>query len=139
MEITELKTTHEYQEAYPLMHELRTNLDEEEFYSLLQDMIPQGYRLFVIRANDQIVSLAGVAIQTNLYYKKHLWVYDLVTKDEFRSKNYGKKLLRYLEDFAKENQCQSIALSSGLKRELAHEFYERAEYEKVSYVFKKPL
>lgn len=139
MEVIQLQRNHEYQEAYPLMHELRTNLSEKEFYGLLEEMQTKGYKLFAIKDKDTLVCLAGAAVQSNLYYGKHLWIYDLVTKIEHRSKNYGTKMLLFLEGFAKENGCRNIALSSGLQRELAHKFYERADYQKASYVFKKQL
>lgn len=75
-----------------------------------------------------------------LYYGRFVWVCDLVTIKNKRSNGYGEKLLSYVNNWAKENGYDSVALSSGLKRTDAHRFYEeKMGYDKVSYVFKKPM
>ncbi len=75
-----------------------------------------------------------------LYYGRFVWVCDLVTDSSQRSNGYGERLLSYVHKWAKENDYESVVLSSGLKRIDAHRFYEkRMGYDKVSYVFKKPL
>lgn len=53
---------------------------------------------------------------------------------------YGKTLLTFIENRAKENGCGIVALLSGLQRSEAHKFYEsKMEFDKTSYVFKKQL
>jgi GNAT superfamily N-acetyltransferase len=84
--------------------------------------------------------LAGVGIQVNMYYGRHLWVYELVTHREHRSQGYGREMMEFLEGWAAERDCELIALSSGLQREDAHRFYEeRAAMEPASYVYKKSV
>ncbi|MFP9193799.1 GNAT family N-acetyltransferase [Natronosalvus vescus] len=103
-------------------------------------MIDDGYRLFAVSVDDEIVALAGVGIQVNMYYGRHVWVYELVTDADHRSEGHGLKLLSFVEDWAEENNCELVALSSGLQREDAHRFYEeRAGMERASYVYKQPL
>ena len=49
-------------------------------------------------------------------------------------------LLSFVNEWAKENSCEVVALSSGLQRVEAHKFYEsKMEFDKTSYVFKKQL
>jgi hypothetical protein len=49
-------------------------------------------------------------------------------------------LLRYVEQIAREADCDTVALSSGFQRVDAHRFYETClDYEKVSYMFVKSL
>lgn len=75
-----------------------------------------------------------------LYYGRFVWVCDLVSDANVRSKGYGDKLLTYVQNWAKENHYESVALSSGLQRTDAHRFYEKKMgYDKVSFVFKKNL
>lgn len=138
LEIQELKSHKEFQEAFDVMSELRQDLDEETYLGLLESMTREGYRLFALRDTGVIVSLAGVAIITNFYYGRHVWVYDLVTKNNARSKGYGRYLMKFIEDFARQEKCTVVALSSGFQRKDAHRFYqERMNYDKLSYVFKK--
>jgi len=138
VEIIELKTELELKESFSVMKELRTHLNEKEYLNLLAQMIPEGYRLFALREAGKLVSLAGVAVFTNLYFGRHVWVYDLVTTERERSKGHGKKILDYLEDFANKQGCNGIALSSGLHRIEAHNFYQnKMEYNKTGFVFQK--
>lgn len=137
--ISELTTENEFREAFPVMRELRPHLDEAAFLHLLADMRPEGYRLFALRHAGVIVALAGIAILTNLYHGRHVWVYDLVTADHARSKGHGARLLSYVEDLGRSENCLAVALSSGFVRVDAHRFYEREDYLKTSFVFLKHL
>lgn len=141
MEIVELETEEHYREAFPVMKELRTHLEEEQFLSLTADMVWDGYRLFAARDDHgAIVGLCGTAVCLNLYDGRHLWVYDLVTSENHRSRGVGAALLQRMEELAREEGCGCIALSSGVQRADAHRFYEeRAGYERKSYVYIKDV
>ncbi len=140
MEIREITTKDGFRSAFRIMSQLRSHLIEEEYLRLLERMVHDGYRMFGLYDEGELRALAGTIFLTNLYYGKHLWVYDLVTDKEFRSAGYGKTLLDHLETVARVNHCETIALSSGLQREAAHRFYEeKAGYDRVSYVFKKGM
>lgn len=75
-----------------------------------------------------------------LYNGRSIWVCDLVTSSDVRSKGFGAALLDYVQTWAKENAYENVSLSSGLQRIDAHRFYEhKMEYDKVSYCFLKRL
>ena len=140
MQLVELRTEAELREAFPIMRELRPYLVEERYLELLGDMLPHGYRLFGLRESGNLVALAGVELLTNLYYGRHVWVYDLVTTAGERSRGCGKRLLEYVEDFARAQRCDVVALSSGVERTGAHRFYEKhMGYDRPSYVFTKVI
>ena len=140
-EIRELTSQDELRRAHPVMNELRTHLVElSEYETTLEEMRAGGYRMFAVVEDDRYVALAGIAIRTNFYYGKFLYVYDLITSEKVRSKGHGKLLLDHLEELARSDGCQTIALSSGVQRADAHRFYEdKMGYDRVSYVFKKSL
>ncbi|MGH2786928.1 MAG: GNAT family N-acetyltransferase [Actinomycetota bacterium] len=122
------------------MSELRTHLSEREFFELLDEMIPRGYRMFGARAEGRLVAVAGVALFANFYYGRYMWVYDLITRADTRSQGYGKALMEHLEELARAEDCDTVALSSGVQRIDAHRFYEQhMGYERASYTFKKAL
>jgi GNAT superfamily N-acetyltransferase len=127
-------------ESFSVIGQLRTNLTLEKFKEYLKTMTPQGYQVICLFENSEIVSYAGIICLTNLYFGKHIWVYDLVTSEKRRSNGYGKLLLSHIEIWAKNNKCETIALSSGLQRERAHLFYQDImKYEKKSYDFVKEI
>lgn len=138
--VKELLNKEELIKAFPVMKQLRIHLVEETYLNLIEDMKKEGYKMFALYVDEEIVALAGVIILTNLYYGKHVWVNDLVTDINKRSKKYGQVILSFINEWAKENGCDVVALSSGLQRVEAHKFYEaKMGFDKTSYVFKKQL
>lgn len=138
--ISELTNTKQWLEAFPIMKQLRTDLTEETYIELLQDMSKDGYKLYAMSVEDEIVSLVGLSWRINFYNKRHIFIYDLVTDVSQRSFGYGEKLLKYIHDWANENGAEYVALESGLQRSDAHRFYEdKLNYDKWCYSFRKTL
>ena len=139
MNVVELRTREEWRTAWPVMRELRDHVDEQRWLELMEVMNPDGYRLLSLQEDDgTIVALAGLRVATNLYYGRHVWVYELVTTGGARSKGHGSAILGHVEELARNEGCEMVALSSGLQRADAHRFYEeRMAYDKVSYTFTK--
>jgi GNAT superfamily N-acetyltransferase len=136
-----LKNSQELKEAFPIMKQLRTHLNEASFLQLVQEAVEkEGYQLAALYEDETIVAVTGFMPMITLYNGRSIWVCDLVTDEEKRSKGYGKKLLNFVHQWAKENGFGIVSLSSGLQRGDAHRFYEdKMEYDKVSYVFLKRL
>ena len=141
MFVKEITESEEFEQAFPVMAELCDHLSKNEYLDLLTKMRKDGYRLFALFDEKvQIVSLAGVAIRTDFFNGKHLWVYDFVTRSEARSAGAGAILAEHLEQFAKSEGCEKVVLYSGMSREKAHHFWEaRRGFERRGIVFKKPL
>lgn len=138
--ISELKNTKQWLEAFPIIKQLRTDLTEETYLGLLQDMKKDGYKLYALYIENEIVSLVGFSWRTNFYNKRHIFIYDLVTDISHRSNGYGEKLLEYTHNFADKNGAEYVALESGLQRRDAHRFYEeKFKYDKWCYSFRKTL
>ncbi|CAI6076651.1 GNAT family N-acetyltransferase [Cohnella sp. JJ-181] len=130
----------EWLEAYPVMRELRTHLDRDEYLALLHGMKDEGYKMFALYEQDRIVAVTGLIVLTNFYFGKHVFVYDLVTKASARSKGHGEVLLAYVHRYAAENGCAMVALESGISRVEAHRFYEnKMGYQKLGYSLTKKL
>jgi GNAT superfamily N-acetyltransferase len=140
LQILELIEEAQYIKAFPLLSQLRTELQLNEYLELLNKMIGEGYRLFALYEGNQIKSLIGLSIRTNFYNKSHLYIHDLVSDTIERSKGYGQQLLQYIHQWAKDQGLEYVALESGLQRTEAHRFYEeKMEYDKWCYSFRKKL
>lgn len=139
--IRELKNEMEWKEAFLVMKQLRTHLDEEGFLQLVQEATQkENYKMVALYENGKVVAVTGFIPMVTLYNGRFIWVCDLVTDTNVRSKGHGAILLSYIENWSKENGYNIISLSSGLQRVDAHRFYEsKMEYDKVSYVFLKRL
>ena len=138
--IMELITVDQWDDAYSIMKQLRTDLDKHSYLELMDQMRKEGYRLFALFSGEEIAAVVGVSSRTNFYNKRHVIVHDLVTTEDKRSRGYGEKLLVFVHEWAKQNGAQYVALESALQRKDAHRFYEeKLEYDKWSYSFRKKL
>ncbi|MDQ7045565.1 MAG: GNAT family N-acetyltransferase [Sulfurimonas sp.] len=111
MQIRELDLK-ELDSVYSVLKQLHQNLSYKEFEDLIYDMRDMEYTMIGIFENDKLISYAGVAVQTNLYNKRHLYVFELVTDAPYRKKGYGKKMLDYLEDYSRVAMCEKIIFHS---------------------------
>ena len=134
MQIRELDLK-ELETVYEVLSQLRTEISYKEFEDLIYDMRHMEYKMIGIMDKEKLLCYAGVAVQTNLYHKRHLYIFDLVTDKTLRGQGYGKMMLEYLKDYAKMGMCENIVLSSGFAREDAHKFYEKEGFFKKSFVF----
>ncbi len=125
--------------AYEVVYQLRTELSYDEFEDLIYDMRDIEYKMIGIMDGEKLITYAGVNVQTNLYHKRHLYVFDLVTDEKYRGQKYGEMMLDYLLDYAKMGMCENIVLSSGFEKEKSHKFYENNGFEKKSFVFLKKV
>lgn len=133
-------TKEEIEHVYPLFSQLYSHLKEENYYNLYEDMIKRGYRMLQLEDEGKVVAVAGIIKLTNFCNGHYMYVYDLVTLDTERSKGHGEYLLRYINDYAKEQGCAYVELESALHRTAAHRFYEeKMNYDKFCYSFRYTL
>lgn len=138
--IMELISVEQWEEAYPIMKQLRTDLDKHQYFELMDLMRKDGYRLFAYFQGEEMAAIIGISVRVNFYNKRHVVVHDLVTTELERSKGIGEKLLAFIHEWAKENGAKYVALESALFRTDAHRFYEdKFEYDKWCYSFRKEL
>lgn len=135
MLISIAKSWVDIERCFPVMVQLRTALTKEEYTKSVTNQEEAGYKLAFVEDNDQIVAVAGFRIMNNLAYGKFLFVDDLITDSENRSKGYGDTLFDWLVAFAKKEGCQEFHLDSGVQRFHAHRFYLRKRMSITSHHF----
>lgn len=95
--IKELQSQDEVLEAFPIMKQLRTHLDERTYLELVkEDQEKDQYKMFALIDGNKIVAVTGFKPMITLYYGRSVWVCDLVTDHNKRSNGYGEKLLTYV-------------------------------------------
>ncbi len=133
------KTDEQILACFPVLLELRPNLQEQHFLGLIRGMQKDGYQLAYIQTDQQAVAAAGFRIYTNLFMGRHLYVDDLVTSSEQRSQAYGEKLIQWLRQLALDSECNFFHLDSGTQRYRAHKFYLNQGFDIESYHFSQEL
>ena len=133
------KTDQEILACFAVMSQLRTHLQQEKFLATVRAMMAEGFRLAYIKESGSVVAVAGFRIYSNLFMGKHLYVDDLITDEQARSKGHGQALLIWLKQYAKENDCAVLHLDSGVQRHRAHKFYLNQGFDIASYHFSQKL
>lgn len=64
---------------------------------------------------------------------------DVVVSDDLQGKGIGKEMMLFAMASCKKMGCYKLALSSHLKREMAHKFYESLGFEKHGFSFQLEL
>jgi GNAT superfamily N-acetyltransferase len=139
MVIKQAISNEEIESCFDVMSQLRTHLKKEKFLSIVQHMETEGYKLAFIKDNGAVVATAGYRIYSNLFMGKHLYVDDLVTSDNARSKGYGAQMVKWLRNEAKKENCNFYHLDSGTHRGEAHKFYFKQGFTIASYHFSEQL
>lgn len=125
MHIAIANTAQDISACYPVLKELRPQLNEETFVANIDHLRSEyGYQLISLRDQD-VRAVAGIRIAHWLHTGKYLEIEDLITADAHRSKGYGKALFTWIVEYAKQQGCRQLRLVSGVKREAAHRFYLR--------------
>jgi len=133
------KTDAEILECYPVIKELRPHISEDGFVQCVRRQEEGGYRLLAVKASDAVVAVAGFRTGENLAWGRFLYVDDMVTAEQHRSKGYGAVLLSWLQKYALSEGCQQLRLDSGQQRLDAHRFYEREGLSKTGFHFAQNL
>jgi GNAT superfamily N-acetyltransferase len=110
--------------CYPVMAELRPHVAADEFVTRVKRQIEQAnYNLAYISDNGEVKAVGGFRISECLAWGKFMYVDDLVSKSDERSKGYGGALFDWLVDYARNQNCDQFHLDSGVQRFAAHRFY----------------
>jgi GNAT superfamily N-acetyltransferase len=136
----EVATTNEQIAAcFPVMRELRPHLEPSAFVPTIRQLERDGYRLAWLEADGAIVTVAGFRLKRALFCPMFLYVDDLVTLASERSKGYGRIMLDWLKERARQEGCLQLHLDSGMHRTDAHRFHERERLHRSGYHFRADM
>ena len=116
-------TDEEINACHAVMAELRPHVTQDQFLGRVKRQAAiADYRLACV-IDGGVKAVAGFRISENLAWGKFMYVDDLVSKSDDRSKGYGGALFDWLVKHARENDCDEFHLDSGVQRFRAHRFY----------------
>ena len=117
------QTDDEIADCFSVMQQLRTHLRQEEFVTVVNELMEEKYQLAYMKKGKQVVCVAGFKVTKNLFLGKNLYVEDLASDENHRSVGHGKQMMIWLRQFAVSEGCKTIHLDSGVQRSGAHKFY----------------
>ena len=122
--------------TFAVMKQLRTHLVESEYVDRVRrQQQTNNYNIAALTEDGVVECVAGYRIAEGLAWGKFLYVDDLVTDENARSKDYGKRMMEWLLQEARKNGCGQLHLDSGVQRHSAHRFYLRERMDITCYHF----
>jgi GNAT superfamily N-acetyltransferase len=96
-----------------------------------------NYSIYVATLENKVVGTFALLIMDNLAHKgtPSGVVEDVVVDESTRSRGIGKKMMEYAIEICRNHGCYKLMLSSNIKREAAHRFYENLGFKKHGYSF----
>lgn len=140
--VTVLKATtdEEILATREVMCQLRPNIPLADYVATVRRMMQtDGYQVVALYAEGRVQAVAGYRVMEMLYCGKILYVDDLNTDPQQRSRGYGKALMDWLKAEARALGCGQLHLDSGVQREQTHRFYFREGLTINAYHFRVPL
>lgn len=100
-----------------------------------------NYHIYIAEQQGEALGAFSLAIMDNLAHfgAKSGLIEDVVVDEKHRGKGIGKKMMQYAMDLCKKGSCYKACLSSNIKRESAHDFYESLGFQKHGYSFQIKL
>ncbi len=117
----------------------KMNVLEEQIDKIRKD--PMNFLLVYDEEGELLGTLTlNICLQALHGTRPYGVIENIVVHEDHRSRNIGKKLLQFAEDYCKSIDCHKIMLLSNSKRQRAHQFFEREGYNgSISKGFKKYL
>lgn len=114
-------------------------LDEGEARAVFRRFrLYPSYRLYVAEAQGGIIGTFALLIMDNLAHRGALSgvVEDVVVAAEWQGRGVGRQMMEAARSLCRDAGCYKMALSSNLKREAAHAFYDSLGFERHGYSFR---
>jgi GNAT superfamily N-acetyltransferase len=95
------------------------------------------YHVYVAEIDGKIVGTFALAIMDNLAHmgSKSGLIEDVAVLESLQGQGIGKQMMNFAINICKEKSCYKVCLSSNLKRQNAHKFYESIGFKIHGYSF----
>lgn len=99
------------------------------------------YTLHVAIWDERIVGTFALLVMENLGHMgaPSAVIEDVAVDPQWQGKGVGSAMMAYAINICSEKRCYKVSLSSNLKREQAHAFYESLGFERHGYSFRVQL
>ncbi len=110
VEFIELNSEEELKEAFYVLKELDSRIELESFIASYNDSWSANRRLYGIRQENKLISVAEIWFLITGLNERILWVNAFITQEKYRSKGYGDLLIKELCALAVRMSCVEIRI-----------------------------
>ena len=117
----------------------RETVPMELLESRLAEMIPMGYKCIGVYDQKELIGICGVWVLNKLYVGKHVEPDNVIISPEYQGKGIGELMMQFLNDYAKELNCETAEVNCYIKNERGKKFWESHGYVPLGYHLIKRL
>jgi GNAT superfamily N-acetyltransferase len=122
----------------PLVKALN-GLDESILLQRLEVMMQSNYQCIGVYDQEKLIGISGIWTLTKFYIGKHLEPDNVVILPEYRNKGIGELMMQWIDNYAKEQNCDAIELNAYIENEKGIEFWKKAGYYIRGHHFQKMI
>ncbi|HET6941260.1 MAG TPA: GNAT family N-acetyltransferase [Sphingomicrobium sp.] len=115
-------------------------IEEADVSRNLETLARNGVLPLVATDGDQVIGMCGISAMVTVHRPAPVGRVSVMIVDEaYRGRGIGALLMAEAERRLAERGCKIIEVTSHMRRDRAHHFYERLGYERTSYRFMNRL
>ena len=115
-------------------------IEEADVRRNLKALSQNGLLPLVVTDCDEVIGMCGISAMTTVHRPAPVGRISVMIVDEaYRGRGIGALLIAEAEKRLAERGCKIIEVTSNMRRDRAHHFYEQLGYERTSFRFMKKL
>ena len=123
-----------------LSKQLNYKIEEKVLIRRFHQMIEmENYHCFGLFEDSKLIGISNGWTSNLFYCGKQLEIDNLVIDEEKRSKGHGDLFIKYLENFCKQGNYETIELNSYVRNSKSHKFYFNHGFKTIGHHFFKEL
>ena len=131
--------THDAQQIRHLMMQLGYQNNEQDLIDALSDA-KRSDRLYVCANGDIVVAvMALIAFDYFPSLSRICCITAVVVDEQSRGLQLGSRLIKFAKQWAQDNHCDSLEVTTSLARQRTQAYYQKLGFEKQAYRFVMPV
>lgn len=127
-------------DSYYLITQSYLDLTKEEYAITVKEMMElSNFKMIGAFVDKKIIGISGYVISRMFYCAKFLRISNLIIDKEYRNKRIGTKMIYFLEEKARNNNCKHVILDSFIGNKKSHSLYFREDFFIRGFHFMKQL
>lgn len=111
-------------------------LDESVLLERLEVMMQNNYKCIGVydasaslsTGQEKLIGISGIWTLTKFYIGKHIEPDNVVILPEYRNKGIGELMMKWIDNYAKEQNCDAIELNAYVENTKGVEFWKKAGF-----------
>lgn len=125
--------------------QLLNGIDETILFERLEVMLQNNYQCVGVydtsaslsTSKEKLIGICGLWILTKFYIGKHLEPDNVIILPEYRNKGVGELMMAWIDNYAKEQNCDAIELNAYIENAKGVEFWKKTGFYVRGHHFQK--